>query len=225
VFALFQQYTRWAGLTTFAVFSGVSFSKALAGESSCGCLGSFVISPWVMLVLDGVAIVLIACWRSSPDLKVVSRRNLYTQVGLLVCVPTLLITGSLTSNRDAAELGKSMPLLQHIDIASQLEQGEWVVVFIRPNCQKCRDLLPQLVDYSPDWPSRLALIDLSGKESSDLHSLKTGSCIVGRTTIVSHWPVATPYAVHIENGRVVRACATRVKDCLNMKQDTRQRNP
>lgn len=57
---LFGRACWWWGVGTFSLFAIVAASKALAGESSCGCFGRVPTSPWFALGMDASAVV--ALW-------------------------------------------------------------------------------------------------------------------------------------------------------------------
>lgn len=48
--------TRVAAMILFAALAGLSFAKAVAGESDCGCFGEITVNPWMMFLLDVAAV-------------------------------------------------------------------------------------------------------------------------------------------------------------------------
>ena len=48
---------------TFAVFSGVNLTLGLAGQATCHCFGAVAVSPWAVLGLDAVVLLLLAAAR------------------------------------------------------------------------------------------------------------------------------------------------------------------
>jgi hypothetical protein len=60
---LYPTWTWRAALACFSVFAGVTLSKGLAGESSCGCFGRVPVNPWYTLFLDLCAVAALLAFR------------------------------------------------------------------------------------------------------------------------------------------------------------------
>lgn len=58
---------RFVAAVTFTVFAGVSFSAAVNGRPSCGCLGAADVNPWVMFAVDATAVVLLILSHPIPS--------------------------------------------------------------------------------------------------------------------------------------------------------------
>ena len=57
----------WSAISCFSLFAGVSLGKAISGEVTCDCFGSFSASPRVMLVIDSVIVgLLLLCRPTLP---------------------------------------------------------------------------------------------------------------------------------------------------------------
>jgi hypothetical protein len=59
---LWARGCRWAALSAFLAFSGVSTSKALASEATCSCFGAVQMSPGWTAALDLSAILALWLW-------------------------------------------------------------------------------------------------------------------------------------------------------------------
>ena len=57
---LHPYWSWWLLVGCFITFLGVSFNRAVAGESSCGCFGRFHIDPWYTFAFDAGTILVLA---------------------------------------------------------------------------------------------------------------------------------------------------------------------
>jgi hypothetical protein len=85
---LLSSFARWTALGAFLAFFGVSISKALAGEASCGCFGAVVqMSPRFTAIMDLAVIVALFRWRPPADSLPKQHRNIVrvSVTGLIAC--------------------------------------------------------------------------------------------------------------------------------------------
>ena len=228
---LLPRLTWKVALALFIGFGAISLSKALAGQASCGCFGRVEVNPWCTLFLDAVAA--IVRWRpvmSGEQGRVAAMFALSQYAALLgLWVSVSLSAGWSMAGFEAAEVtasgkivgnsgivvlepvtwvGRRFPLLEHVDIADQLAQGDWVVLLYHHDCPKCQEVLPgfeQLAD-------RMA-VQGSGIRAAVLEvppfSLGGGRCdqrnLVlhhGRLSDCREWFVPTPVQLVLVDGSV-----------------------
>ncbi len=174
---MLPELTRWAALGCFGLFAGVTLSKALAGESSCGCFGHIEVDPWYALALDVAAVV--ALYRCRPRETRVnvgrwSRAVRLAGIGVLwltAAIPSgwamgtfrsetmspdgrILGTGRVVVLEPEAWLGRPFPLVKYIVGGERLAAGSWVVLMYNHGCPSCQDALPAYRRLARDWASR-----------------------------------------------------------------------
>ncbi|MBI1902704.1 MAG: hypothetical protein HYS13_16515 [Planctomycetia bacterium] len=180
----------WAAtVLCFSAFAGVSIAKALAGAPSCGCFGSFDVSPWVTGAIDVAVVAALCLWR--PGQAVVGTRSrpaLATWV--IVAAPLVMASaaklaevvdapavlnddGTITGNGRTVSVetdrwvGRRLPLLPHIDVGSRLAGGRCVVLFYDADCAVCKEALSALSapgDYA--WTAGFDVPDLALVDAS-----------------------------------------------------------
>jgi hypothetical protein len=114
--------------------------------------------------------------------------------------------------------GKPFPLLKHIDIGSQLSQGQWVVVLFHHDCAVCQRVIPayeQMLDARVDTLSvRAAIVEVPPYDEDTLASVALRERLsVGRLDATRDWFVQTPVELFLEDGRVTRV-TDRVEEML-----------
>ena len=219
-------------LACFSVFACATFYKALSGEASCGCFGSVEVNPWYTLVLDVSAVVALVRWR--PDLSnllwKVERPSFASQGAMLLstwCVIGAIAAWGMLSyepvglGADGEFIGvggivilepelwidKPFPLLPHIDIGDNLQDGEWVVLLYHHDCPHCQDVLPeyeQIADSRNVATSlvEVALIEVPPFGVEDIFSLNE-SAEHGKLSEEKDWFVQTPVEIRLAQGTVV----------------------
>jgi len=104
-------------------------------------------------------------------------------------------------------VGKPLPLLAHIDIGPELQQGEWIIVLYRRDCRKCHELLERLEAESRllgACERQVALVELSDYAvDSRAQRDVTSWALPGRLDPRRRWHAAAPTLLHVENGQVV----------------------
>lgn len=167
---LFPRKTWAVALACFAVFGGVSLSRGLAGDASCGCFGNVEVSPWWTFLLDALIVAAMCRFRpartalagaapSEANMHgVATRLTAFVAAALLVGIPSALAMaryapaslaadGSITGQGDSIVLepekwtGKRFPLLPHIDIGNRLSRGQWTVLLYHDDCPKCQEVI------------------------------------------------------------------------------------
>ncbi len=233
----FRLILAWRmALICFAIFGGVAFYQALAGETSCNCFGKLHLNPWYALSIDLGAIGILLLW--SPVLNP-SERSIGSSAyhGLLCGLPIiavaiyflgriiLLDTPATLALEDGRIIGQSrivllkpdewkgrrFPLLQHIDIGSQLASGQWIVVFYHNNCPRCREIVSDYQQKALRQQSsvfqqpHIALIEVptdnSGPQSESLFPLSK-NCSTGRLSRSYKWFISTPTIIRLNAGMV-----------------------
>lgn len=225
--------TRYAAVGCFTVFGFVSLTRAIAGDASCGCFGLLEVSPWITFAFDVTVVVTMLYWKpvteTSTNYRSHPRRaaRLFGLVALFFIASTLIthkgptvvapVINYFMSGEDLVVLepeqwvGMYFPLLNHIDIGSQLSDGRWVVLLYHHDCSSCRDSIPKYVrmaDLESDQQSTLqvALIEVP-PYASPAHRIVDydASYVSGRLSDSVMWFVTTPSEIILEDG-IVRTC-------------------
>jgi len=225
------QQARLTAIGLFALFTVVTASKALAGDSSCGCFGPIDVSPWVTGALDtGILTALIFThpWRKSQTDALTAKRQQGRMTISVIAVTVLIVGAGLTLHRppvmlDATDpldgsdfvfldppawIGKTFPLADHLEIGGQLMAGEWFVVFYRHDCSHCLEELPGWLHLGAELvhqrkvPS-LALIQVPpfGPPGTDPVPPQA-PCERSRLANTKDWFIQTPAAIELNGGIV-----------------------
>ena len=228
--ALHPQWSWRVTLTAFTAFGGVTFAKGLSGEASCGCFGRVEINPWYTLVFDLAAVVALCAFPPTRT-GLSNRKSNLLRYAIVVCVAIPLGTvgggamaqyeparlteaGQILGDGDfvliepALWLGKHFPLLKHIDIGSQLQHGEVVVVLYKHDCAKCRmairkyDTIARFRAGEVRAP-RVAIIEMPPYQLIAEHTeVVHSACLRGRLSDLHRWFCVTPLAVRLFDGTV-----------------------
>lgn len=151
----------WMATSCFGGFACVAVYKMLLGEKSCGCFGTVLTPPWIALVIDLLAILALFLTVHSRFSDAVDRKPRVAEARLpslravgMACIllVTLKAGWSMAVDRSSQPLdphqwiNARLPLLDSIDIGDRLARGEWLVVFHRPGCEACEQLIEQIGD-------------------------------------------------------------------------------
>ena len=173
-------FARKLLVACFGVFALITLSLAIAGATSCGCLGRLPADPRLMFAVDLAVLLLVlfvpcSSSENGPNPKnrwciialgataVLSLGGWHT-MGVLRNTTTELgatADGRLVILEPAQWLGRVFPLYPDITWAGRiprLADGEWTVVLHRAGCSGCRILVPQLqtrVSMTPAFTSLL----------------------------------------------------------------------
>jgi hypothetical protein len=225
---LYPRVTRWAAALCFLGFLGVSLAKVFQGEHSCGCFGPVLISPWITAALDGFVFVALVYAKPSGEADAAAAGRRWTTFALLsgasaIVVAVLFVLAGparLDENgriegvsatvvlRPEDWIGRPCPLFGHIDVGGRLEQGEWIVLFYRPDCSDCQQMLPRYLrraaeDGLPTEVLGWAVVDVAGvggpNDGRVASSVLSGSLYPGR-----RWAVRTPTILRLRNGIVTQ---------------------
>jgi hypothetical protein len=138
-------------LGCFSVFLGGAACTTVAGHTDCGCFPGLSMPPWVPLAIDILAVGILAPralaqadsnWRVRITAGIVAlgvagalARSSWANSGArLMPDGTISGHGSKVHVDPSQWTGTSFPLLTHIELDSNLREGKWVVLLIRPGC-------------------------------------------------------------------------------------------
>lgn len=99
-----------------------------------------------------------------------------------------------------------LPLLDSIDIGDRLARGEWLVVFHRPGCESCKQLVEQISDLqsmsklASNTPIALISAGESTLAESNVHASAT--LVAGEFSASGNSWLPTPLIVRIRDGLV-----------------------
>jgi hypothetical protein len=94
-------------------------------------------------------------------------------------------------------IGKRFPLIEHVDVGSQLENGQWMVVLYHHDCPRCQSVIEayrqSMTSAEYDRDLRMAVLELPPfEQNTDARSKDETFWIHGRMTGDRDWFVATP---------------------------------
>lgn len=221
---LYQQLSRRSSIACMAVFGAVSIARALAGSTSCGCLGAVEISPWWTAGFDFAAA--LSLFTTTPAVIVgVSRRlpkhalpgslAVAALAALLMCSyrpATMAASGEIVGDSTVVFLdpeswaGRPFPLFRYIDIASPLSKGDWNLLFYHHDCPECQRVLQRRIAQLSNATSRkpLACIEVPPLLPSAPPPIAGTLAVHGKLRPSRQWFLATPVEVALHDGVVVR---------------------
>jgi hypothetical protein len=204
----------------FLLLAGVSWVGTTRGATSCGCFGSLVVPPWVLLILDVLcAGVLFWSLRASYALS----RNRVVVLGMAaVCslyvgqgIGTSLYPrlGSVTAETSKEAIaaaktvfvepgrlrGRAFPFFDYIQINANLSQGKWKLIFVRPECGRCEQRL-RTGTCQPEPGARVAVVLAQAKEGWTLPP--ECKAILGQLSEQKTWNFETPLILDLVDGKV-----------------------
>jgi hypothetical protein len=218
--------TRLAALASFVVFAVYNVYQISTGEGSCGCFGKISIDPLYTFWLDVAVVLAMGLWDPGFGTTLsglVSSRTAGTLAVFLLAGAgaALVMAGTVTSTLDkqgrlsgsgrwvivdpAAWPGQRLPLLSYIDIGDELAKGEWIVVFYRHNCHRCKAAMPryrhdaeQMIEKRSR--ARFALVEMS--PYGDL-GMPTEPCVRGKLSDGKRWLLDSPVELQMKDGIVL----------------------
>jgi hypothetical protein len=101
--------------------------------------------------------------------------------------------------------GRKLPILSYIDIADQLQQGTWLVLFYHPGCPDCQNAIRKYQKLLGDLADnqdllRLAFIQVPPDGAGLPDTAPLG--VLGHMAPSKEWFVATPVTALLEDARV-----------------------
>ncbi len=230
---LFPSVTRRVTVGLFSAFSLISLYKATAGEASCGCFGAVGVSPWFTFLLDSIVVGCLLRWRPHFEPAVPFTLPPYSQrirlatlavAWLCAGVGSVFLMTSYQSARlsDAGVLlgdgrtvllepetwvGKRFPLLDWIEIDSQLDQGRWSVVLHRAGCGKCEQLLREFSERRGDEllasGQQVAFVSFDAEDDGVDNAVPRGPGFVSGSLLDSYrWFGQAPLQLELRDGIV-----------------------
>ena len=204
----------------FGFLAGVTGYKIIIGESDCGCFGQVTVSPWLTFFIDLTLACSISCrlreTTRDRQLRIGLAVAAASFVAVAVILPTMavsdgnpagLVVGPTAAVITAPErwVGARLPLLPHIDLGAKLASGAWTVVVVRPGCGECEEV-------ARDWEGwaeratdrRVAFVALVNSDRFNNESFRRHGCIHGHFNDGRRWEAATPFALDLRDGEVLR---------------------
>lgn len=194
---------RRAAISLFALLAAFALHAVVRGQP-CQCFGTDAIPPAATLVFDLMAVALLAilplpptAGRWSWPTNVALGATVALAIGLatrsfLTAPTTLSASSPLPKNAQAVALqpeswiGQRLPIADYVELGSDLNEGEWLLVLYRPDCAHCLRIVPPLRDQflaaSDAAPRRLALVDLSAGQAAGALSDQTTETAPGQAT-------------------------------------------
>ena len=112
-------------------------------------------------------------------------------------------------------VGKELPILEYIDIAEQLRQGAWLVLFYHHDCPDCAVAIPQYEQMARDLAGneeflRIAFMAVPPYGQGPVS--ENSPCTLGKLAAVKEWFVTTPAVALLTDGRVKAAWEAEAPD-------------
>lgn len=224
--------TWLAAVACFSGFALVSGYKGVVGEASCGCFGRLAVNPWYTWALDVAAVGLLlvsrptgqgSAWREIRQAVLAcvfiamaigvpaGWAMVSFQAGTLSADGVVAGSGNLVLLTPKQWIGKRFPLLNHVDIGSQIAKGAWLVVLYHPTCPQCEELIakyrqhyPADATHGPGLPVAFIEVPELDQDSTTL-DLSHLRCLRGHMDRSHQWFVTTPAVVLLENAIVRQA--------------------
>ena len=230
---LFKKAAWLTALLCFSAFSLITLYKGISGAESCGCFGTVDVNPWLTLFAIDIPS-FICLWVFRPvllfkrkpktmrtlihefitPLPSISRFVTTTCLALLILGVTTPILAfnepaKITSSYEVLEpktwVGKKLPILEHIDIEKQLEQGNWLVLFYHHDCPDCARAIPKYERIAREMAGnedflRIALIEVPPYGQRPISD--NSPCTIGRLANTKKWFVTTPTVALLTNCKV-----------------------
>ncbi len=118
-------------------------------------------------------------------------------------------------------IGKELLILDHIDIANQLELGNWLVVLYHHGCPDCRTVIPEYKRMAEDLQGsdflRIALVEVPPYRT--VITQHDVAWIWGQLDKSKQWFVVTPAAMIVVDGHVRAVYGQKVPDIARILSD------
>jgi hypothetical protein len=222
-----RRHLWFATLLLHAIFAAVSLAKILNGNESCGCFGSFAVSPSLVLSYDVAIIACLALLRRHWWQHVHQRDSGTEKLGVLFLIPLAIgLLSALTVSapvqlssgervvpsdgrtfvvRPVDWQGSPCPLLPFIEdqeVQRAVSVGNCAILLYAAQCMKCRKAQARFEELAVlDISRNYALIEIPPLEQSQPDSRRR--CLVGNLSPRHHWLVHAPIAIFLSDGVVV----------------------
>ena len=225
-----RRLSWWTAGAAFGLFSVVTLYKGVSGELSCGCFGRVEISPWYTLILDIGLLAALIVFRPRSGLLTQKPRflKLRFSVAATVAAAACLTAGLSMAAYQSATLsddgviigadrfvvlepdqwiGKTLPLLGHIDVGDQLGRGQWTLVLYHHDCPHCQEALPKIKKLAETFSSagkgRFALVEMPPYTPEDSQAaVSAPNCTTAKLSDKRDWFAVTPTLISMEDGKV-----------------------
>jgi hypothetical protein len=213
------------------LFSLVAAYKWLTGEATCGCFGKMHVKPIYTTLFDITLTALLIRFRSVPqivEIRRISKLRFSVAAAALLALsgtsltaiaryrPRTLVDEQDSWPRDSLVvlepeqwIGKTFPLLNHIDVGEQLRSGHWKIVLYHSDCSACQAAIPKFEAMARTGSEsatkvRVALIEMPpyAPPGASLVTPDT-ACLVGHLDTDKEWFAQTPVVLELELGKVV----------------------
>jgi hypothetical protein len=199
---------------SLAVFfsAGIAFNlrSILNGDSDCGCFGTLQVPPQYTLILDVLALLflLFLSYRNNGlDVSHSDQRQLIYASAIIstaIVFSTVLTHPSNFVDGDTNQIevntgsmrGKRFNLALDIAGGAELLQGDWRVVFVRANCQACKEHMDKL---TVDNGEKLAIVEVPPLGAS---WTPPEASVVTYLNPKKRWLVQTPSELKVNSGFV-----------------------
>jgi hypothetical protein len=232
LFLGFARRVLWiAAVWVFSAFAVVAISRGVQGFASCGCFGATQVNPWIVVAIDVAALVALGatyphCRASQafgvglPPVRfgvgctagVIAASIYLGTMGRVVALENpgdSLAPGAVVVVDPADWQGRVLPVLEHLDIADRLRVGEWHIVFYRPGCPRCVELLRTLDQGASlggrvvNRGARLALVQVSpAAPGDDIDPSLSAGAVCGHLSERYDWIMPMPVVVALSDSVV-----------------------
>lgn len=207
----------------FSVFALAAAYKGVSGAESCGCFGRVRVSPWLMLGIDVMAVVVLLLHppRATNSSRRPSWRFAAPVIACLLLLSSIAVGRQLQFTRLAQEvtqggvigdlvvlepetwIGQDFPLIGHIETTAALDRGEWEVLLFRNDCHLCHDELRRLQHTAGlQSEQNVALICVDPVVTDDVANRLSGmGWALGTLDSSKTWFVTTPVRIHLKDGK------------------------
>lgn len=215
-----------AGLL-FVLLAAISLIGTARGAEHCGCLGTVPTPPWVLLIFDAAAAVVLLWgprtsdrYRGQPFVKLdaacIAAFFIGTTIGSAIYPRYVPITKNISREIIAASRiftidpdrfrGQPFHLAPFIRINADLSRGPWKVILTKPGCRKC-DRRIGSEGCLPEGDERIAVVVARGPGERDRQWTLPGKCqaTLGELSPDKTWDFNPPLVFRLKDGKVVDA--------------------
>lgn len=227
----FQRVTLRLAILLFSSFAIVTTVKGFQGAAECGCFGNLRVSPWQSLLFSGAALVELLTLQLSTRSRALKdgRRCLFTSVHIrgLAHVVAIFAVGAGVGWRLSAEaagsnslhgteeewIGAACPFKSDIVISHAAVRPDNcdVVIFYRPDCSRCHDLLNDLESQlsEPNAPfASILLVRIGQGHGSARDAFEQEWAVHGYLPAKKWKGLSTPLVVFLKGGVVTSVSTT-----------------